>query len=113
VVDVRAEDDGLGVAVGVAEELDDALRNAAGALGEDEEAVEVGAAVVALRDELLDVVKLAGRGAPALEVDVEVDADDLEGGEVAVGDPLLEGVRVDGLAEVVGVRTLAALVGWR
>ena len=49
-------------------------------------------------------------GPPAVEVLVEVDADDLVGGEEAVLDALLERVGVDGLAEVVDVGDVLGLL---
>jgi hypothetical protein len=56
-------------------------------------------------------VVLVGRRAVALHVDVQVDLDDLVGGEEAVADALLEGVAVDRLAEVVDVGDVFGLLG--
>ena len=72
-----------------------------GALLEDEGPVEVLLVVYAVLDLLAVLVDLALLGPPAGEVLVEVDADDLVGGEEAVLDALLERVGVDRLAEVV------------
>jgi hypothetical protein len=80
------------------------------ALLQHERAVEVALVVDAVLDLLAELVALALLGAPAGEVLVEVDADDLVGREEAVLDPLLERVRVDRLAEVVRGRDIGRLL---
>ena len=56
------------------------------------------------------VVLHPGGRPPALEVLVEVDADDLVWGQETVVDPLLEGIGVDGVAEVRERRNVARLL---
>ena len=57
------------------------------------------------------LVGLALLGAPAVEVFVEADADDLVGREEAVGDALLERVGVDRVAEVLDVGNVSGFLG--
>ena len=110
VVDVLAEDDGLGEAVGGPEKLGDLGGDGRGALFQDEVLVVVSDVVFAVLDELAVFVGLAGFGPPAVEVFVEADADDLVGGEEAVGDALAKGIRVDGVTEVFDVGSLLGLL---
>ena len=110
-VDVLAEDDGLGEAVGGLEELGDLLRDELGALFQDEVAVEVVLVVDAVLDHLAVLVELALLGSPALQVLVEVDAHDLVGREEAVLDALLERIGVDRFAEIVDVGDVLGFLG--
>ena len=67
VVDVLAEDDGLGEAVGGLEKFGDLPGDELGALLEDERAVQVELVVDAVLDELAVFVELARVGPPAVE----------------------------------------------
>lgn len=100
VLDVFAEDDGLGEAVGSFQELRDLGGNHRGAPFKDEVPVKVAVVVFPVLDELAELVPLAGFGPPAVEVLVEADANDFVGGEKPVGDALLQRVGVNRLAEV-------------
>ena len=111
VVDVLAEDDGLVIAVGGLEQLADLVGDQGGALLEDEAAVVIEFVVLAVFDHLAVLVGLADLGPPAVEVLVDADADDLVGGEEAVGNALAQRIGVNRLAEVVDVGDLAGLLG--
>ena len=111
VVDVLAEDDGLGEAVGGLEKLGDLGGDEFGALFEDQIAVEVAVVVFAVLDDLAVLVGLALLRAPAVEVLVEADADHLVGREEAVGDALPERVGVDRVAEVFDVGNVLGFLG--
>ena len=75
VVDVLAEDDRLGKAVGGFEEFSNLGSDKGGAFGEDEIPVEVAVVVFAIRDELAVIVRLPVFGPPAVEVFIKADAD--------------------------------------
>ena len=77
--------------------------DALGALVDDEGAVEILLVVDAVLDLVAVAVGLALLGAVAFDVHVDVDLDDLVGGEEAVVDALLQRVGVNRLAEVVDV----------
>ena len=66
---------------------------------------------IAILDDLAILVGLAEFGAPAVEILVEADADDLVGREEAVGDALAERVGEDRLAEIVDVGDVAGFLG--
>ena len=105
VVDVLAEDDGLVVAVGrLAGTRRSARRPASCAARGPDVAVEVPLVVDrGPRSRWPMSSALPFSRPPAEQVLVEVDADDLVGGEEAVLDALLERVGVDRVAEVVDV----------
>ena len=97
-VDVLAEDDGLGETVRGLEELRDFGGDDCGALCENEVLVEVTVVVFAVFDELPVFVGLPGIRPPAVEVFVEADADDFVGREEPVLDALSERVTEERLA---------------
>ncbi len=111
VVDVFAEDDGLGEGVGGLEVFGDLAGDEFGSLFKDQRAVEVLLVVDAVFDQLAVLVGLALFGAPALQVLVDVDAHDLVGREEAVVDALAQRVGVDRLAEVVDVGDVLGFLG--
>src|SRR5690606_30371732 len=80
---------------------------------EDERAVEVPLVVDPVLDLPAVLVALPLLRPPADQVLVEVDADHLVRGQETVLDPLLEGVDVDRLAEVLDVGDVASLLGRR
>src|SRR5437870_4668239 len=98
-VDVFAEDDGLGEAVGGLEELGDLGGDEVSALLQDEVLVKVEVVVFAILYFLAVPVGLAFLRAPAIEIFVEANADDFVGCEEAVGDALPERVGVERIAE--------------
>ena len=103
VLDVLAENDGLGETVCRLQKLRDLHGDNLGALFEDQVPVEVPVVVFPILNELSELVPLAGLGAPAIEILVEADADDLVGREEAVGNALPERVGVNRVAEVFDV----------
>src|SRR5690606_984950 len=111
VVDIFAEDDGLGEAVGGLQELGDLGGDGGGALFEDEAAVVVEVVVFAVLDLVAVLVEFALLGTPAVEVFVEADADDFVGCEKPVLNALLERVGVDRIAEIVGVGNVLGFLG--
>ena len=111
VVDVLAEDDGLGEAVGGLEKLGDLGGDELGALFEDQAPVEVRLVVLAVLDELAVLVRLALLRAPTFQVLVDADADDLVRGEEPVVDALLQRVGVDRVAEVLDVGDVLGFLG--
>ena len=109
---VHAEDDGLLEAVAaLLEELGDLLGDELGAVVDDEGAVEILLVVDAVLDLVAVAVELAFFGTVALDIQVDVDLDDLVGGEEAVLDALLERVGVDRLAEVMDVGDVLGFLG--
>lgn len=96
-VDVLAEDDGLPIGVRAEEVVDELGGHESGALVEHQHPIHVALVVHAVFDELAQVVDHAGRRPPPLQVPVEIDADDLVGGEEPILDALLQAVGVDGL----------------
>ena len=111
VVDVHAEDNGLGESVGLLEELRQLPSHLLGALSYDHLTVEVLLLVDAVLYPLPLIVDGAGLGPPAVDVHVHLRADDLVGREEAVLDALLERVGVNRLAEVVDVAHVLGLFG--
>lgn len=88
VVDVFAEDNGLGVAIGGLEKLGDFRGDQLGALVENEVAVHVALVVFAVFNLEAVSVNFAGFRTPAVEVSVEPDAHDFIGREEPVADAL-------------------------
>jgi hypothetical protein len=84
VVDVFAQDDGLGEAIRGLEELRDFGGDECGAFFENEILVEVAVVVFAVFDELPVFVCLPGIRSPAVEAFVEANADDFVGSEESV-----------------------------
>jgi len=108
---VDAEDDGFLEAVAaVAQELRHLGRNQPGAVVNDEGAVEILGVVDAVLDLVAVAVERAGGGPVAADIGVDMDLDDLVGGEEAVADALLERVGEDRRAEVVEVRDILRLL---
>ena len=110
-IDVLAEDDGLGVAVGGLEVLGDLAGHHHVAPLQHQLAVHVGPGVDPVLDDVAVLVGHARRGAPAVSILVQVHPDDLVGRQIAVLDALLQAVGVDRLAKVVGVGNLACFLG--
>jgi hypothetical protein len=110
VVDILTEHDRLAVGVGPDEVGDDPFGDPFCALVEDQHSVHVALVVDAVLNLLTEVVRHPLGRPPALQVFVEVDADDLVGGEEAIVDALLERVRVDRRANVGERGGLASLL---
>ena len=87
-VDVIAEDDGLGESVCSFEEFSNLLGDELGTPFEDEVAVVVGEVVLAVLNELVVLVRLAFFWSPTFQVCIDTDTDDFVGREEAVGDSL-------------------------
>ena len=111
VVNVFTKDDGFVVAVGGLEVLGDLGGHQLVALFQHQLAVHVGGVVDPVFNDLAQLVGHARCGAPAKGVFVQVDADNLVGGQVAVFNALLEGVGVNRLAKVLGVGGVPGLLG--
>ena len=112
VLDVHAEDNGLGEAVAALKELGDLLRDELAAFLDDEVLVEVGAVVDAVFDELAVLVLETLWRSPAFGVNVERDLDDFVGREETVVDALLERVGVERVAEIFGAGNFLGFL-WR
>ena len=111
VVDVLAEDDGLGEAVGGLEKLGDLGGDEFGALFEDQVPVEVRVVVLAVLDELAVLVRFAFFRAPTFQVFVDADADHFVRGQETIGDALPERVGVDRIAEVLDIGYVLGFLG--
>ena len=111
VLDIDAEDDGFGEAVATLEELGNLLRDKLTAFFDHEVFVEIGAIIATVFDFLAVLVLEALWRAPALSVDVQRDFNDLVGREKAVIDPLLEGVGVKRIAEILGAGGVLGFLG--
>ena len=111
VVDVLAEDDGLGEAVGGLEKLGDLGGDEFGTLFEDQVPVEVRFVVLAVFDQLAVLVRLAFFRAPTFQVFVDADADHFVRGQETIGDALLERVGVDRIAEVLDIGNVPGFLG--
>ena len=110
-VDVLAEDDGLGVAIRRLEKLGDLGGDQDRALFEYQIAVIVAVVVFAILDGMTKLVGLPQRRSPAVQIPVKPDPHHLVGRQKAVGDPLPQGVAVEGLAEVVDVGDVLGFLG--
>ncbi len=110
VVDVLAEHDRLVHRVLGMHVRRDPLSDHLRATRERDVTVEVELVVDLIRDVVAEVVDLALLRPPPEHVLVEIDADNLERGEEAVLDSLLQRVGVDGVAEVVDVRDVLRLL---
>ena len=112
VLPIHAENDGLlkGIA-GFGQEPGDLAGDELGPFVQHEVAVEIPGVVDAILDLHAVAIQLPFLGAVALHVAVDVDPDDLVGGEEAVLNALLEGVGVNGRAEVMDVGDVARLPG--
>ena len=111
VLDVLAEDDRLVVAVRGFQVFGDLGGHHLVAALQHQLAVHVRAGVDPVFDDVAQLVGHALGRAPAEGVLVQVDADDLVRGQVAILDALAQAVGVDGLAEVVGVGDVGGLLG--
>ena len=101
---VDCEDDGLLEAVaGFLQVFGDLLGHDAGALVQHQGAVEVLGVVDAVPDLFAVAVELAFFGTVAFDVAIDVDLDDLVGGEEAIADALFQGVGINRLSEVIDV----------
>ena len=78
---------------------------------QDQRAVEVPGVVDAIVNFDAVSIALPLLGTVAFHIAIDMDLDDLVGGEKAVGDALPQGVRVDGLTEVMDVRDVCGLLG--
>ena len=110
-VDVLAEDDGLGEAIRRLEKLGDLGGDQDRALFEYQIAVIVAVVVFAILDGMTKLVGLPQRRSPAVQIPVKPDPDHLIGRQKAVRDALPQGVAVEGLAEVVDVGYLLGFLG--
>ncbi len=109
VVDILAEDNGLGKPVGGFEELGDLARHQGGALFQHQAPVEVTLVVDAVLDELPMLVAFPLLRPVAHEILVDIDANDLVRRQEPILDALSEGIGIDRLAEVIDVRDVAGL----
>ena len=109
-IDVLAKDDGLGEGIGYVEIFHDPLCDELGPLLQDQLSLHVFLIVFALRHRPTVVVDHAGRGGPALDILVDVDADYPVGREKAVLDPLLQRIGVHRISEVIDVRDVFRLL---
>ena len=82
-----------------------------GAVIQDQRAIEVPGVVEAIIDFDAVSITLSFLRTVAFHIAIDMDFDDLVGGEKAVGDALPQGVRVDGLTEVLDVRDVCGLLG--
>ena len=106
---INAEDDGLGEAVGLFQEIGQVPGDGLGAGAQGDAALEVGGGVNLVRDFAAVAVEIVFAGAPAGGVPLGDDAVDAVGGEETVVDALLEAVGIDRVAEVeIGVAVLVA-----
>ena len=108
---VHAEDDGLLEAIAaLPQEVGHLPGDELGAVVDDESPVEI----LLVVDAVLDLNPLAVEGphrwAVSLHIAVDVNPDDLVGREEAVADALPQGVREDGLAEVIDVGGVPGLL---
>src|SRR5690606_34721319 len=111
VLDVLAEDDSLGAAVGGLEVFGDLAGNHGVTLLHDQRAIHVGAGVDAVLDQVAELVAHALVRAPAEGVAVQVHAHHLVGCQVAVLDALPEAVGVERRTEIVAVGDSFGLLG--
>ena len=111
VVDVDAEDDGFGKAVGLVEKFGYSLGDGLGAFVYDQVFIVVFEVVNAVFDAGAVLVLGVVLWAPAFEVDIEADAQDFVGREKAILDALLERIGIDGVAEVVAAGDGAGFFG--
>ena len=114
VLPIHAENDGLLKAVAAfGQELRDLAGDELGPFVEHEVAVKIPGVVDAVLDLHAVAIELPFLGAVAFHVAVDVDLDDLVGGEEAVLNALLERVGIDRFAEVMDVGDVARLPGRR
>ena len=101
-IDVVTEDDGFIHRVGALEVIGNGFRHQFGALINHHRAVKIFLVVDAVVDQLAVFIRLAFGRAPALEIDVDVDAHHFVGGKEAVFDAFFERVDIHRVAEVIG-----------
>ena len=111
VVDVDAEDDGFGKAVGLVEKFGYSLGDGLGAFVYDQVFIVVFEVVNAVFDAGAVLVLGVVLWAPAFEVDIEADAQDFVGREKTILDALLERIGIDGVAEVIAAGDGAGFFG--
>ena len=106
---VDAEDDGLGEAVGLFQEIGEVAGDGFGAGSERDDALEVGRLIFVVGNLAAVAVEVAFARAPAGGIPFGDDAVNAIGGEEAVVDALAQAVGVDRIAEVeVGVAVFVA-----
>jgi hypothetical protein len=110
VLDIHAKDDGFGEASAALEKFGDFLRDDLAAFFVDDVAVEVGAVVEPVFDDVAVLVLEVLARPPAFGVGGERDLDDLVGSEKSVVDALLERIDVEGVAEIFGAGYLLGLL---
>ena len=109
---VDAEDDRFLEAVAAFfQEFRDLPGHQLGAFVKNQRAVEVAGVVDAVLDLVAVAVELPLLGTVALHVAIDMDSDDLVGGQEAILDALLQGIGVDGLAKVVDVGNVVGFPG--
>ena len=105
------EDRFLKLVPALLEVLGDPFRDEFRAVVDDDRPVEILLVIDAVGNLLAIAVRLALLGTVAIDVDIDVDVDDLVRREESVLNTLLEGVRVDGRAEVLDVRGVLVSFG--
>ena len=109
VIDVVTEDDGFIHRVGAFEVIGNGFRYQFGALIDHHRAVKIFLVVDTVVDQLAVFIRLTFGRAPALEIDVDVDAHHFIGSKEAVFDTFFQRVDIHRVAEVIGAGDFMSL----
>ncbi|SVJ78483.1 Uncharacterised protein [Klebsiella pneumoniae] len=109
VIDVVTEDDGFIHRVGALEVIGDGFRHQFGALINHHRAIKIFLVVDTVVDQLAVFIRLAFSWAPALEINVDIDAHHFIRGKEAVFDAFFQRVDIYRVAEVVGAGDFMSL----
>ena len=102
---------GVRVTEAEAEELRDFPGDELGSVIQNQRPVEIPGVIDAILDFDAVSIELSMLGTVAFHVTIDMDLDDLVGGKKAVADALFQGVRVNGLTEVMDVRDVLGFLG--